>query len=187
MNSGNEQIGDACMAKCKCVLGSLLIWLLASGSAEAANFRVNWVQELSSRAIWRFELINQSVDPLYIQQLTVTFYAEGRRFWSEPVAISPSSLRPGESGWVSLDTSTLPKVLPLRIDWEATWNPYYVPVLPKYWNKELVASVEIDANAMADSSGPAFDAPRNYGSIESRPAPPGKPKASTPLPTTGEM
>ncbi len=166
--------------------------ILAGGEAEAANFRVNWVQELSNKAIWRFELINESVDALSVQQLTVTFYAGGKRFWSEPVSIFPSSLRPGESGWVTLDTSTIPKVLPLRIDWEATWSPYDVPVLPKYWNKELVASVEIDTNDVVGGLDPTFERPRNYGSIESKRTPGNMeigPNASIALlaPSMGEM
>ncbi len=79
-----------------CALG--VAWLLASSPAHAAKFRVNWVQELSNDAVWRFELINGSVDTLDVQQITVTFYAEDRRLWSLPVAISPSFLRREESG-----------------------------------------------------------------------------------------
>ena len=169
----------------------ICVYVCAGPPAFAANFRVNWAQELSTKSLWRFELINESVDTLNVQQLTVTFYGEGRRFWSEPVLLSPSYLRPGESGWVTLDTNTLPKVLPLRIDWEATWNPYDVPTLQKYWNKELVASVEIELNDFVQQSGPAFEAPHSYGPIESTPAPkqaPGRPQVDQQVsPVTGEM
>jgi len=172
-------------------LFAICVWVGAGGPAEAANFQVNWVQELSTRSLWRFELINESVDTINVQQLSVTFYRCGRRLWSEPVSISPSDLRPGESGWVTLDTSTLPKVLPLRIDWEATWNPYDVPVLQKYWSRELVASVEIDRNDLAQQSGPAFETPRDSGSAKSTPAPqrtPGEVQARVQVgPAAGEM
>ncbi len=146
----------------------VLVLLSAASPAAAANFRVNWAQELSTNSLWRFELINESVDTLKVQQLTVTFYGMGRRFWSQQVSLSPSYLRPGESGWVTLDTSTLPKVLPLRIDWEATWNPYDVPVLQKYWNKELVASVEIDLNNDL-ATGSALDGSQKYGPADGIP------------------
>ncbi len=168
--------------------GIYVISFLGAGLVYATNFQVNWVQELSSRAVWRFELINASVDTVDVQQLTVTFYAEGRRLWSLPVAISPSYLRPGESGWVTLDTSTIPKVLPLRLDWEATWNPYYVPTLSKYWKKELVASVEIDTNGLEGQSGPALSPPPNYGRIQLQPGPGRSQEAPRVLgPGVGEM
>jgi len=151
----------------KWLAAAVLVWLLVGGTATAANFRVNWVQELSSPALWRFELINESVDPLTVEQLTVTFYGpDGRRLWAFPVAISPAYLRSGDSGWVTLDVGALPPVRPLRIDWEATWNPNYVPVLPKYWSRELVASVEIDAPEAPDSSSAAPAAPLDSGAVD---------------------
>ncbi len=57
-------------------------------------------------------------------------------------------------GLSDLRHHSIPKVLPLRIDREATWNPHYVPVLPKGWAKERVASAEIDANGSKGSPAP---------------------------------
>ncbi|HYL81491.1 MAG TPA: hypothetical protein VEU07_11805, partial [Candidatus Acidoferrum sp.] len=124
------------------ILGSCLV-LLAANQAFAAELRVTLVPELSDEKVWQFEVINDSVDMLDVVRLTATFYADGRRIWSAPVSLTPSLLRRGESGWVTLDARLVPKRSPLRIDWELTWNPHSVPVLPRFWKTERVASVEI--------------------------------------------
>lgn len=124
------------------ILGSLLVLLVAS-QASAAELRVTLVPDLSDEKVWQFEVINDSVDILDVVRLTATFYANGRRLWSAPVVLTPSLLRPGEPGWVALDARMVPKQSPLRIDWELTWNPHSVPVLPQFWKTEHVASLEI--------------------------------------------
>jgi hypothetical protein len=124
------------------ILGSFLVLLVVS-QASAAELRVTLVPELSDERVWQFEVINDSVDILDVVRLTATFYANGRRIWSVPVMLTPSLLRRGEPGWVTLDARLVPKQAPLRIDWELTWNPHSVPVLPRFWKTERVASVEI--------------------------------------------
>ena len=124
------------------ILGWLLVLVTAS-QASAAELRVTLVPEVSDERVWQFEVINDSVDVLDVVRLTATFYAGGRRIWSAPAALTPSLLRRGEPGWVTLDARMVPKQMPLRIDWELTWNPHSVPVLPRHWKTERVASVEI--------------------------------------------
>jgi len=124
------------------ILGSLMV-LLAASQVSAASLRVTLIPELSDDRVWRFEVMNDSVDLLDVQRLTAIFMMDGRRLWSQPVTITPSLLRPGEAGWVVLDAKLAPKRFPLRIDWELTWNPHSVPVLPRFWKTERAASIEL--------------------------------------------
>ncbi len=99
---------------------------------------------MSTPSVWRFEVVNASVGTLDIIRLTAVFFAGGHRLWGEPVVPTPTSvLRPGEAAWVSLDVSRIPKQSPVRIDWELTWNPYSVPVLPRFLRTERAASLVI--------------------------------------------
>lgn len=120
-----------------------LIILLATSQVSAALLRVKLIWELSDEQVWRLEVINASVDMLDVKRVTATFYADNRRLWSLPTTLTPSLLRPGEAGWITLDARLVPKQFPLRIDWEVTWNPHTVPVLPRFWQTERVASIEI--------------------------------------------
>jgi hypothetical protein len=124
-------------------LPGLIVVLLITNQSEAANLRVSLIQELSDDNVWRFEIINDSVDTLDVQQLTVTFLADGRRLWTIPVALTPRWLQRGDSGWVMLDARQVPKVRPLQMIWELTWNPHGVPVLHRFWRTERVASLEL--------------------------------------------
>jgi hypothetical protein len=135
--------------------------LLAAGQASAALLRVHLIPELSDEKVWRLEVRNDSVDALDVQRLTAIFLVDGRRLWSVPVTLTPSVLRRGESAWVTLDATLVPKRFPIQIDWEVTWNPHGVPVLPHFWKTERAASIEIHRRR---SSVPAAPAP-------SRPAP----------------
>jgi len=121
----------------------LIVGLLLTSQAEAANLRVGLVSELSDDLVWRFELVNDSVDTLDIQQLRVTFLANGRRLWAVSPTLTPRLLQRGDSAWVSLDAREIPKVRPLEMIWEITWNPHGVPVLPRFWRTERVAHLEI--------------------------------------------
>lgn len=120
-----------------------MIILLVTGQASAALLRVTLIPELSDEKVWRLEVRNDSVDTLDVQRLTAIFLVDGRRLWSVPVTLTPSLLRRGESAWVTLDASLAPKRFPLRIDWELTWNPHGVRVLPQFWKTERVASIEV--------------------------------------------
>lgn len=124
------------------ILGATLL-LLAGSQASAVSLRVMLISDVSDERAWRFEVINDSVDTLDVVRLTAVFYADGRRLWSESAMPSPALLRPGEAGWIILDARSIPKQTPLRIDWELTWNPHSVPVLPSFWRTERAASVEI--------------------------------------------
>lgn len=124
------------------IVGSLLVLFVAS-QVSAAELRMTLIPEVSDENVWRFEVVNASVDSLDVVRLTATFYADGRRLWSQPVVLEPSLLRSGEAGWVTLNARSIPKRLPLRIDWELTWNPHSVPVLPRFWKTERAASIEI--------------------------------------------
>jgi hypothetical protein len=141
------------------ILGLCLV-LLVSSQASAAELRVTLVPELSDERVWQFEVINDSVDVLDVVRLTATFYANGRRIWSAPAAITPSLLRRGEPGWVTLDARLVPKQTPLRIDWDLTWNPHSVPVLPQFWKTERVASVEIRPESPSSGAAQAPDGQR---------------------------
>jgi len=133
-----------------------LMILLAATQASAARLQVHLIPELSDEKIWRLEVRNDSVESLDVQRLTATFRVDGRRLWSVPTTLTPSLLRPGETGWVTLDASLAPKRFPLQIDWELTWNPHGVPVLPRFWKTERVASIEI---RQAPPSMPAAQSP----------------------------
>ena len=124
------------------ILGATLL-LLAGSQASAVALRVMLISDVSDERAWRFEVINDSVDILDVVRLNAIFYANGRRLWSETAMPTPAILRPGEAGWVVLDARMIPKHMPLRIDWELTWNPHSVPVLPSFWRTERAASVEI--------------------------------------------
>jgi hypothetical protein len=124
-------------------LPALIVALLIAGQGEAANLRVSLVTDLSDDQVWRFEVINDSVDALDVQQLTVTFLADGRRLWTVPVSLMPRLLQRGDSGWVVLDARQVPKVRPLQMIWDLTWNPHGVPVLHRFWKTERVASLEL--------------------------------------------
>ncbi len=127
---------------------SLLVGLIATlclaGQSEAANLSVRLIQEVSNDQVWQFEVVNASVDALDVQQLTVTFLADGHRLWAVPVALAPRILQPGESGWVTLETRYVPRVRPLQMNWDLTWNPHGVPVLHQFWRTERVASLELE-------------------------------------------
>jgi len=138
------------------ILGSLMV-LLAASQVSAASLRVTLIPELSDDRVWRFEVMNDSVDLLDVQRLTAIFLIDGRRLWSQPVILTPSLLRPGEAGWVVLDAKLVPRRFPLRIDWELTWNPHSVPVLPRFWKTGRAASIELREAA---PSTPASQAPR---------------------------
>jgi len=120
-----------------------LLALLAASQVSAASLRVTLIPELSDEGVWRFEVVNDSVDLLDVQRLTAVFLVDGRRLWSQPATLTPPLLRPGEAGWVILDPRLVPKRFPLRIDWELTWNPHSVPVLPRFWKTERAASIEL--------------------------------------------
>ncbi len=122
------------------ILGTL--FLLAAGNpAFAATLDVRLIPELSTPDVWRFEVVNASVGALDIVRLTAIFSAGGHRLWGEPVVLSTSVLQPGQSAWASLDVSQIPRRSPVRIDWEMTWNPRSVPVLPQSLRTEQVASI----------------------------------------------
>ncbi len=121
----------------------LLILLAAGDPAFAATLDVRLIPELSNSKVWRFEVVNASVDPLDIVRLTAVFTSGGHRLWGEPVVPSASFLQPGQAAWVSLDVSQIPRRSPVRIDWEMTWNPYSVPVLSKFLRTEQVASLVV--------------------------------------------
>ena len=124
------------------VLGALVL-LVAASPLSAATLRVRLIPEVSDEKVWRFEVANDSVDILDVQRLTAIFLTDGHRLWSQPAVLTPSLLRPGEAGWVTLDATLIPKQSPLRIDWEMTWTPHSVPVLPRLWRTERTASLEI--------------------------------------------
>jgi hypothetical protein len=151
---------------CRYLLVPVLI-LLAAGQAPAALLRVRLIPELSDEKVWRLEVRNDSVDTLDVRRLTATFLADGRRLWSVPATLTPSLLRPGETGWVTLDASLPPKRFPLQIDWELTWNPHAVPVLPRFWKTERVASIEIRQAhpSMPAAQPPGLPAPRRTPGI----------------------
>lgn len=130
--------------------------LLAASQVSAAQFRVTLIPELSNERVWRLEVRNDSVDTLDVQRLTAIFLVDGRRLWSVPAMLMPSLLRRGETGWVTLDATLVPKRFPLQVDWELTWNPHAVPVLPQFWKTERVASIEI---RQARPSVPAAQSP----------------------------
>jgi hypothetical protein len=146
----------------KWLLGSLLL-LLTAAPASAYSLHVTLIPEVSDANTLRFEVTNASVDTLDVVRLTAIFYAGGRRLWAQPVSLNPSLLRSGESGWVSVDARMLPRQPSFRIDWELTWNPYYVPVLPKDWRTERADSIEISTAPPSADAGPP---------IEPRPATP---------------
>ncbi len=125
------------------ILG-LIAPLLFASQGEAANLSVRLIQELSDNQVWRFEVTNESVGALDVQQLTVTFLADGRRLWAVPVTLTPRLLQRGESGWVMLEARYVPKVRPLQMNWDLTWNPHGVPVLHQFWQTERVASLELE-------------------------------------------
>ncbi|HSB71482.1 MAG TPA: hypothetical protein VLT62_19310 [Candidatus Methylomirabilis sp.] len=138
------------------VLGGLLL-LAAASQASAASLRVMLVSEVSDEKAWRFEVVNDSVDILDVVRLNAVFYADGRRLWSETAMPTPALLRPGETGWVILNARMIPKHMPLRIDWELTWNPYSVPVLPRFWRTERAASVEVRPTSPSTETSQAPD------------------------------
>ncbi len=116
----------------------------AAGPATTAAIQVQFLPTMSTPSVWRFEVVNASVRTLDIVRLTVFFFAGGHRLWGEPVVPTPTSvLQPGEAAWASVDVSRIPKQSPLRIDWELTWNPYSVPVLPRFLRTERAASLVI--------------------------------------------
>jgi hypothetical protein len=137
------------------ILGAVLVLLLA-GHASAVALQVTLIPELSNDKVWRLEVINRSVDALEVQRLIAILLADGRRLWSQQVTLTPSLLRPGEAGWIAMAVARLPKRLPIQIDWELTWNPHPVPVLPRFWRTERVASIEIRPRS---PSTPAAEAP----------------------------
>ncbi len=134
--------------KLRWLLPPLLV-LMAATPALAIELRVTPIPQLSTQGVWRFEVVNNSVDTLRIEKLTAVFSAGGHRLWSQQVGIIPSQVRPGETAMVALDAAMVPRVRPLRIDWVLTWNPYDVPVLSRYWTRSRVASTEIAPPSLA--------------------------------------
>jgi hypothetical protein len=141
--------------------------LLAASQASAALLRVHLIPELSNEKTWRLEVRNDSVESLDVQRLTATFLVDDRRLWSVPATLTPSLLRPGETGWVTLDASLVPKRFPIQIDWEVTWNPHGVPVLPRFWKTERAASIEIRQTrpSVPAAQPPGRSAPRKTPDI----------------------
>ena len=132
--------------------GSLLL-LCAASSASAYSIHVTLIPEVSDTKVLRFEVLNTSVDTLDVIRLTAVLSSGGRRLWAQPVSLNPALLRPGESGWVSMDARMLPKLPSFHIDWMLTWNPYYVPVVPGNWRTEYADST--DFSTAPPPTGPA--------------------------------
>ena len=139
------------------LLGSLLLLLSTASPASAYSLRVTLIPEVSDANVLRFEVLNTSVDTLDIIRLTAIFSADGRRLWAQPLSLNPALLRPGESGWVSVDARMVPRLPSLHIDWVVTCNPYDVPVLPDDWHTERAGSTDITLAPPPTGAAPSGD------------------------------
>lgn len=146
----------------KRILGTAVLLLALPAAGSPATLQVTLIPQVSDAHLWRFEVINDSVDTLDVIRLVATFSVGGQRLWSQPVYLNPSLLRPGEAGWITLDPRFVPNQRVVDIDWDLTWNPHRVPVVESAWRTERVASSEVERGVPSASVAPAVEpAPRS--------------------------